>query len=147
MRLLNVFKTRKGKPINFTAYAPQIEQLCKKHRIDILYLFGSYASGTSGSMSDLDIAYYSKNSVDEFKVLPELQKTFEEEAIDLINLKNAPLPLLHRVLKGQCLYASNIKVKIEFEINAESLYFDTAPLREEYFENMMGRIEHGVFGA
>lgn len=147
MRLLRVLKTRKGKPIHFLAYASKIEQLCKKHHIDLLYVFGSYASGTSGSLSDLDIAYYSKHDVDEFKILPELQNIFDEEAIDFVNLKKAPLPLIHRVLKGQCLYASSVKVKIEFEINTENLYFDTAPLREEYFENMMERIAHGAFGA
>ena len=147
MRLLTVLKTRKGKPINFAAYALKIKQLCRKHHIDLLYLFGSYASGKLSNLSDLDIAFYSKHSVDEFKVLPELQALFEEEAIDFVNLKNAPLPLIHRVLKGKCLYVSSLNVKIEFETHIESLYFDTAHLREEYFVNMMERIEHGAFGT
>lgn len=147
MRFLPVLKTRKGKPINFTALDSKIEKLCKKYKIDLLYLFGSYATKSTGTLSDLDLAYYSQHKVKELDFLAELQELFEEEAIDLVNLKNAPLPLIHRVLKGKCLYASSIKVKIEFESHAESLYFDTAPLRKEYFTHMMERIEHGTFGT
>ncbi len=147
MRLLKVLKTRKGKPIDFTASAPEIERICKKYRLDLLYVFGSYASGEPSSLSDLDLAYYSRHPIDELSLLPKFQALFEEEAIDLVNLKKAPVPLIHRVLKGTCWYARSLKVKIGFETSAESIYFDTAPLREEYFEKMMERIEHGAFGA
>lgn len=147
MRFLPVLQTRKGKPINFTALDSKIEKLCKKYNIDLLYVFGSYATKSTSTLSDLDLAYYSEQKVKELEFLSELQELYEEEAIDLVNLKSAPLPLIHRILKGKCLYASSIKVKIEFEIHVDALYFDTAPLRKEYFTHMMKRIEHGTFGT
>ncbi len=147
MRFLPVLKTRKGKPLNFTAFDSKIEKLCEKYKIDLFYVFGSYASGKTGLLSDLDLAYFAEHKVDESQFLPELQQLFEEEAIDLVNLKSAPLPLIHRILKGKCLYARSIKVKIEFETHVDALYFDTAPLRKEYFTHMMKRIEHGTFGT
>lgn len=147
MRFLPILQTRKGKPINFTALDSKLEKLCKKYKVDLFYAFGSYTSGKTSTLSDLDLAYYSEHKVKELDFLAELQELFEEEAIDLVNLKKALLPLIHRILKGKCLYASSIKVKIEFETHVDALYFDTAPLRKEYFTHMMKRIEHGTFGT
>ncbi len=147
MRFLRVLKTRRGKPIDFAASEPKIEKLCRKYKVNLFYVFGSYAGGNPGTLSDLDLAYYSKHKVKELEFLAELQELYEEEAIDLVNLKKTPLPLIHRVLKGKCIYASDIKVKIEFETHADALYFDTARLRKEYFTHMMERIKHGTFGT
>jgi len=147
MRFLPVLKTRKGKPINFAALDSRIEKLCTKYNIDLFYVFGSYAGGNTTALSDLDLAYYSKKKVAESSLLGELQDLFEEEAIDLVDIRNASLPLRHRIFKGKCLYASSIQVKIEIETRAEAEYFDTAPLREEYFEKMRERINCGAFGT
>ncbi len=33
----------------------QVQTLCKKHQVEHLYLFGSYATGTATKTSDIDI--------------------------------------------------------------------------------------------
>ncbi len=147
MRFLQVWKTRKGKPLNFKALERPIEAICKKFHLDLFYLFGSYASGKAGHLSDVDVAYLSSHKVDQLKLLPELQKLFAEEAIDLVDLQRAPITLTHQILKkGKCLYAKDLKTKIGFETSRECEYFDTASLREVYFHHMLKRIAHGTYG-
>lgn len=148
MRFIRTLKTRKGKPIDFTHLEPRLLALCKKFDLELLYIFGSYAQGKADLLSDVDIAYYTTKKVNPLKLLPELEDLFEEEAIDLVNLRQASLPLIHRVLKyGKCLYAKDLKIKIQFETEAECHYFDTAPLRQTYFASMLQRIKHGTFGV
>jgi len=116
----------------------------------LLYLFGSYALGYANRLSDLDIAFLPKEEFNLDKtlnLLAELQTIFQEEAIDLVDLSKAPLTLIHRVLKeGRCLYACNLRKKIEFESKNETLYYDTAPLRKDYFSALERRIKNGTFG-
>lgn len=150
MRFLKVIKSRNGKPINFEEIEPRIKDLSRKFDILLLYLFGSYAFDKAYKLSDLDIAFLSKRRLDLDKTLAllgELQDIFREEAIDLVNLGRAPLTLIHRVLKeGRCLYARDLKTKVEFESRNENLYYDAEPLRKEYFEAMRRRIKDGTFG-
>ncbi len=148
MRFIRTLKTRQGKPLDFTRLEPSIVSLCRKFNLDLLYIFGSYAQGNADLLSDLDIAYYSTEKINVLKLLQELEDLLGEEAIDLVDLRQASLPLIHRVLKyGKCLYAQDLKTKIQFETEAECHYFDTAPLRRTYFADMLGRIEDGTFGS
>lgn len=73
---------------------------------------------------------------------------FGEEAIDIVDLKEVSLPLIHRIIKeGKCLYAKNLRTRIEFEMTKETLYFDTLPLRRQYFKILIRRIKDGSFGC
>lgn len=79
--------------------------------------------------------------------MKELQDIFEEEALDLVDLKKAQIPLIHRIFKeGRCLYARDFKTKIDFETQMESRYFDTETLRKEYFSTLRKRLENGSYG-
>ncbi len=147
MKFIRSLLTRRGKPIDFSLIERQIMNICKKYHLDLFYVFGSYAKGTTTLLSDVDIAFYARRKVDELDLCGELMNLFGEEAIDLVDLHKAPVALVHRVLKeGKCLYATDVKVKIEFECRMESEYFDTQWMREEYFEQMIGRIENGTYG-
>ncbi|MFH1856406.1 MAG: nucleotidyltransferase domain-containing protein [Candidatus Omnitrophota bacterium] len=150
MKFIDTLKSRNGRPINFRKIEPRIEKFCGKFNIVLMYIFGSYALGNAGKISDLDVAVLSEKGINLDKTLiliEELQKIFAEEAVDFVDLKLAPLTLIHRVLKeGRCLYAQSLEVKIEFETKKESLYYDTAFLRKEHFEAMKRRIRNGSFG-
>lgn len=153
MRFHNVLKTRQGKPINLgnSRIDNKIKKMCLKHHIKLFYIYGSYSVGNPGRLSDLDLAYLSDVQIsweEETKLLEEATEIFEEEAIDLVDLKKVPLTLIHRILKwGKCLYAKDLKTKIDFETRKEDEYFDTEPIRKEYFKNMLERIENGAFWA
>ena len=150
MRFIKVLQSRKGKPIDLKALKAldsKITAVCKKFKLDLFYLFGSYGGGKADHLSDLDLAYFSRRNIETLKLLAVLQDLFEEEAIDLVNLKTAPSTLTHRVLQGKCLYAKDLRTKIDFEMHAESEYFDTAYMRKVYFTEMLRRLHHGTYGA
>ncbi|MEW5896447.1 MAG: nucleotidyltransferase domain-containing protein [Nanoarchaeota archaeon] len=147
MRFIRTLMSRKGKPIDFKAIEPEITALCRQFKIDLFYIFGSYASGKPGLLSDIDIAYFSKHKINPLKLLPHLQDLFKEEALDLVDLSTAPPALVHQVLKkGKCLYSKDLKAKIDFEMKAECEYYDTAHLRKTFFASMLRRIENGTYG-
>lgn len=64
MKFLKVLMTRDGKPIDFEKISSDIEKICKKFQIELLYIFGSYASNIADRLSDLDLAYLSKGEFD-----------------------------------------------------------------------------------
>lgn len=150
MKFIKTLKSRNGRSVDFEKIETPIEDICKKFNVLLLYIFGSYATSSADKLSDLDIAFLPEKKLYPDKtlnLLGELQDIFQEEAVDLVDLNTAPLPLTHRILKdGRCLYANSLAVKIEFESRKEHLYYDTALLRKEYFEAMKRRIENGSFG-
>lgn len=150
MRFLATLKTREGRPLNLENLEPLIAEVCEKHGLSLFYLFGSYASGQTSKLSDLDVAVLCEQGLELANLLDligELQEIFEEEAVDLVDLRKAPLTLIHRVLKeGICLYARDLRTKIENEVRWESLYLDTEPLRRESFEALERRLTDGTFG-
>jgi len=150
MKFLRVLMTRNGKPLDFEKLSLSIERICKEFKLQLLYVFGSYAYNNANRLSDLDVAYLSESKLDLdriLKLISKLQEVFREEAIDIVDLKEAPLPLIHRIIKeGKCLYTKDFKIKLEFEMRHENLYFDTEPLRREYFKALTRRIKDGSFG-
>ena len=148
MRFIKTDFTRQGKPIRFTLLDEKISRLCTKYKIDLFYVFGSYASNKMNVLSDLDLAYYSLKKIDILSLLGDLQTLFQEEAIDLVDLRKAPSHLIHRIFRdGKCLFASSLRLKIDFETEKEGEYFDSAWMRQEYFTAMEGRIEYGTYGT
>ncbi|KPJ56576.1 MAG: hypothetical protein AMJ42_05175 [Deltaproteobacteria bacterium DG_8] len=150
MKFLKVLKSREGKNVNFKEVESKTKDLSERFDILLLYLFGSYALNSANILSDLDIAFLpgGKFNVDKIlSLIGELQDIFEEEAIDLVDLSKAPLTLIHRVFReGKCLYACDLKTKIEFESMNENLYYDTEYLRREYFDALKRRIKNGTYG-
>jgi hypothetical protein len=147
MRFIKVLKTRGGKSIDLGEVEPKVREICGRYKIDLLYLFGSYATGRQGRLSDVDVAYLAREKVDEASLLLALQDVFEDEAIDVVNLSQAPPQLVHTVLKeGRCLFCKSRDLKLDFELRAERIYWDTRRLREEYFKRMLERVRNGTFG-
>ena len=80
-------------------------------------------------------------------MLAERERIFEDEAVDLVDLKRAPPPLVHRILKeGKCLYAVSRRRRVEFEMRAERLYWDTHWIRWAYLRSVVERVWNGTFG-
>ena len=150
VNFLNVQQTRAGKPLDVIQVEPLIKQLSEQYRLLLCYVFGSYASDNASTLSDLDIAVLAEHELT-LKELLDLtegfQEIFEEEAIDLVDLRKIPLTLAHRVLRdGKCLFARDLSTRIEHEMRWETLYFDAEPLRKESFEALTERLDNGTFG-
>lgn len=59
----------------------EVEQLCRKHQVEHLSLFGSYAKGTERPGSDVDFVVYG----------PADMETLREEAEEIMTLKTIDL--------------------------------------------------------
>ncbi len=123
---------------------------------DILfgYIFGSYGKGKVTPLSDIDIAIYineKKIKKDIFERKLELidiiTTTLKTDEIDLVILNEAPLTLIHQVLKTKMiLFSKDEHIRIKFESKSQMLYFDTEPLRTISYKNLRKRIEEGKYG-
>jgi len=150
VNFLTVQQTRGGAPLDFMQVEPLIQQLSEQYRLLLCYVFGSYAANNASTLSDLDIAVLADHELTLKELLDlteKLQSIFQEEAIDLVDLRKVPLTLIHRVLRdGRCLYARDLGTKIEHEMRWETLYLDAEPLRKEAFAALEKRLESGTFG-
>ena len=79
--------------------------------------FGSTISKTTPAESDLDLAFYPNENIDEEKLYQDLIIFFKRADIDLINLKNTNNHLLrYEILsKGKILYEHNLGTKSTME--------------------------------
>jgi len=150
VNFLTVQQTRAGQPLDFIQVEPLIQQLSEHFRLLLCYVYGSYAANNASTLSDLDIAVLADHELTLKELLDlteRLQIIFQEDAIDLIDLRKVPLTLIHRVLRdGRCLFARDLGTKIEHEMRWETLYFDAEPLRRASFEALEKRLENGTFG-
>jgi len=109
------------------------------------WLFGSLARGEGHADSDADVAVL-------FGEPPPatlcggglaLEGRLESSmamSIDLIVLDDAPVDLIHRVLRdGQLLYDDDPSLRVRFEIRSRNAYFDLLPYLREYRGTAGGR--------
>ena len=70
----------------------------KKENVILAFIFGSWAKGTSGEDSDIDIGVYLKDEKKEDEIWVELSRITNRE-VDLVVLNSAPASLISNVLK------------------------------------------------
>ncbi len=110
---------------------------------DILfaYLFGSYAKGTHGEKSDIDIAIYLKDEgiLERDPLYPsrlaiKIEKALDEKkAVDVSVLNGSTLVFRSQVLRyGKLLYSKDEKKRIKFETSSLAQYYDFKPYLEMY---------------
>lgn len=116
--------------------------------IKFAYLFGSQAKNNAGKLSDIDIAVYLDQNLDEsrtFKKVRDEYKRFDirlgligetgrllkTDKIDLVILNDIPLSLSYRVVRdGKIIYCKDELKRIRFEARIMSMYFD----RKYYYD-------------
>lgn len=142
--------SRNGRSIDLDRFRIQMEEICRKHRLVLAYLHGSYAQGNPGPLSDIDVAVMGRRKLgwqELGDISADLSDLLEDDAIDLVDLRTIPDHLAHRILKeGVCLFARNLPTRIDYEVAVEMRYADFEPLRREYLAAVERRIESGTFG-
>lgn len=106
--------------------------------IATVWLFGSTARGTAQAGSDVDIAVLLSRdpapTLDGLRL--DLRDTLEGvvgREVDLVVLNNAPVDLVHRVLRdGRLLIDREPSVRVRFEVRARNEYFDLLPILRHY---------------
>jgi uncharacterized protein len=105
-----------------------------RSRVELAYLFGSAARGTTGPLSDVDVAI--RFSTDEGRTLDERLKLHDalcrylgSDRVDLVDLDDASPVLRYNVIRDGVLLKGDNDVRVPFEVRAMSEYFDTHALR------------------
>ena len=102
-----------------------------------VYLFGSYGRGTPRPDSDVDIAVlYCDDGVDKplraLELASDLDRLLGKE-VDVVDLRTAPVDLVHRVLRdGVLILDREPQARVRFEVDARNRYFDLQPILDEY---------------
>lgn len=126
-----------------------------KKEVVFAYLFGSVAKGTSGNLSDTDIAIY----IDpcqlprdggygyQSELLVELQAVLAGK-VDVVILNSASTILKFQVLKsGILIYCRSEDERRLFHENAVKKYLDLKPLLKVQSYYLRKRLAEGTFGG
>jgi len=117
-------------------------------------LFGSRAQGRARSTSDVDIALFIRPELwpgddplgYQAAVLFDLTRRLERDAVDLVVLNDATLPLAYRVIsQGRLLFCQDPAVWTAFVVDVKRRYIDTKPLRQIQAQYLYRRIRNGHF--
>ena len=121
-----------------------IDGLVSKYNIELIYIFGSYATNKNNENSDLDIAVYLGGESGGFiklEMLDELVGIFRREDIDLVILNKVDIVLQFQVIKyGEVVYMKDLFTKVVYEYKTMSFYMDM-----EHFRNVRNKIRQEKF--
>lgn len=132
-----------------------INTLKQDKDIIAIYLFGSYAAGNEGPLSDVDIAILLDRVVPEeryldieLELMGKIDKALKTEEVSLVLLNSAPLTIQYGVLKNaKLLYCRDNTQRISFETKTLDMYFDFRPLLAQYDKVMHRQILEGrIYG-
>jgi predicted nucleotidyltransferase len=100
--------------------------------ISLAYIFGSQLKGKTSPLSDYDFAVFlSRKPSFQFKyrLKNRLVNILNTEQVDLVILNDAPIELKYNVIAtGKIIYQKSTSIKIEFEADTLSKYFDYLPV-------------------
>ena len=123
--------------------------LLGEKKVKFAYLFGSYACGNPGPLSDLDLAVYLDGRLDLFnsrlKMMEALAKHLKTEKFDLVVLNNAPIVLKHEIVRDGVILKEDRSRRVMFESQALREYLDTAYLREVQRGYLKEQFKRGDF--
>lgn len=111
------------------------------------YLFGSVARGAARPSSDVDVAVLlaagAPQSVADYDAVFGMQDELADllgRDVDLVVMNEAPLDLLHRVLRdGELVHDGDTLRRMEFELQTRTQYCDFLPLLLRYRETVLRR--------
>lgn len=118
-----------------------LTELCRRHEIDLLVLFGSAVARGAGGREpgdiDLAIDFDPGADVDLLAVIDDLADLVGGDDLDVMDLAYAGPVAMHRALtSGEVLYAADPHLFAERQIFAINHYIETAPLRQAVLESL-----------
>jgi len=108
-----------------------LKHFFKSRNVELAYLFGSRARGRVNFLSDYDFAILMPGGgfAEYYRFFHDLSTIMKGLKVDVVMLKDAPVELRYRVIKeGILLYQKNRYIKVEFEGDVLSRYFDFLPV-------------------
>ena len=105
-----------------------------RSRVELAYLFGSTARGTTGPLSDVDVAVRflpggGRRLDERLKLQDALCRHLGSDRVDLVDLDDASPVLRYNVIRDGVLLKGDKDVRVPFEVRTMAEYFDTHALR------------------
>ena len=120
--------------------------------IDFALLFGSFANGRAGPLSDIDVAIHTREKIDlleQGRMIAALEEATGRK-VDLILLQDLykirPRLAYNIVSNHKLLLCKSHKAYVDFKTNTYKYYFDMQPLYKMLDEALLKRIDNGTFG-
>ncbi|MBD3227031.1 MAG: nucleotidyltransferase domain-containing protein [Candidatus Lokiarchaeota archaeon] len=127
----------------------KLKKLFERYKdIRIVYLFGSFAHGMEGILSDIDLAVLFDESVDhkkrfqlQLELIGKLVDILEVEKIDLTIINEATLTLKYEIIKANTpVFVRDLEDKIDFEHYILSRYLDRRYYEKRASKEFLERI-------
>ena len=120
-------------------------------RVTAAYLFGSYARGQAGPLSDVDIAVLLDDGVPEadyfderLRLMGAVMDALRFDDVDVVVLNQAPLALAYRVLRdGVVLACRDRDRRVQYTAHIVSRYLDFKPVIERFERAIIERARRG----
>lgn len=111
--------------------------LCRKHRVDLLVLFGSAVHSPDPGDIDLAVAFVPGEPHDFLQFLDALAVLVPGDHLDLMDLAAAgPVAMRRALVDCQVLYATTPAAFFERQIYAVNHYIETQPMRDALLESL-----------
>lgn len=128
-----------------TKKLPAIKKILKKQSVIFAYLFGSYAQGRVGKLSDIDIAVFMDKNLSpkkrfdkKVKIMADISELLKKDDIDVVILNDVYPLLEHRIIKhGVSIFSVDEKQRIEYEVSAVMRYLDFKPFLQKYTQEVL----------
>jgi len=123
--------------------------ILKGYPVDVTYLFGSYARGEAGPLSDVDIALLFEETIGREKafhyrveILSELNGPDPRlPSVDVVDVERCDLSLQYRIVQqGKVLFCRNETRRIRFEARIMSLYLDRKYYIDRHIQAFLDRV-------
>ncbi|MCS6844020.1 MAG: nucleotidyltransferase domain-containing protein [Caldilineales bacterium] len=116
-------------------------------QVRLVYLFGSQVSGTTGPLSDVDLAVLLTEDAPVAQCRAHLEHLFstalDGQRVDLVILNRAPIELAYAVIaQGKLLYQCSLAERVEYEATVMSLYGDYLPFLEAQRQDILKGARH-----
>ena len=121
-----------------------VDRVLAEAGVQFAYLFGSRATGRHRPDSDADIVIMPGQPLDllaEASLADRLAQALQVPAVDLLDLRRAPLVVRGRVLQeGRLLYSADEPGRVAFEVRTHSEYFDFLPTQRALRDQFLRRV-------
>jgi hypothetical protein len=113
-----------------------------------VYLFGSFARGTEGPLSDIDLAVLlepatARRDLEALTLtyLAEINRLLGTDEVGFLLLNAAPLTFRYEVIRsGKVLVDNDPTARRAFEVRTEDLYMDFKPALDAYDDELLRQL-------
>lgn len=123
----------------------KLKQVAEQYGLRLIILFGSRVSDSAYAGSDFDIAYLAERTLSlerESRLIVDLASIIGSDAIDLVNIRQAPPLLLYAITRsGLVLYAADSTVFPSLAAYAFKRYVEAKPLFELKLQHLAHQLQ------